>query len=255
MRQPTPSRSIDTYKRQLRLTTMEAMLYETLLNTGPNIASNLAEALDCKPQAVYHLANKLLKRGFIFIDHRQRPRVFRAVPIENVLPWLQEASRNELATVQAAFASTVPMAPAALPAVGILHGRQSLYDRYIVEADKAHSEILVYAIGIAYTEELHAVQAAARARGVEVRHIVQKYVAANYHVIAKWQRLGVKLRHQPANAGFHLMVFDARTVIVSLSDPNDTEQRVSVVLQSRPAAAAMRDYFYGLWASARLLSY
>lgn len=251
----TTSKDIDTYRRQLRLSTMEAMLYETLLNTGPNIATDLALGLDCKPQAVYQLARKLADKGFITVDWQQRPRVFRAIPVEAVIPWLQEVSRDELATVQAALVSDKPLMPARLPAVGMLHGRQSLYDRYIVEANKAQSEILVYAIGIAYDEQLQAVQSEARARGVEIRHIIQQYTASNYHIIDKWQRLGIKLRHHSAPAGFHLMVFDARTVIISLSDPNNTEQRVSMVLQGRAAALAMRDYFYGLWASARLLSY
>ena len=46
-----------------------------------------------------------------------------------------------------------------------------------------------------------------------------------------------------------------RTVIMSFGNTEDTEERLSLVLRNPGTAAAMRDYFYDLWANARLLSY
>ncbi len=244
-------KSIITYRETLGLTPLEAEVYEMLLVVGSLPADQIAIGLDCSRNAVYRIVNDLVKRRFAVI-RKGWPRVYEAVPLAMALYQVEQKNRAEQATLQATMLGAVLQLSSA-PEVGLLTGRQALYDRYVVEAQKAETEILVFAIGIAYSAILQDVQEEVCMKGVEVRHIVQRYSKDNYHIIKKWQRLGVKMRHYPAPLGFHLMVFDARTVILSLSNPKDTEQRTSMVLNSPVAAGAMREYFYGVWAVSQLI--
>lgn len=253
------------HRKKLGLTHDEARLYERLLDIGPMDASTAAIGMDVRRHAIYRLANKLAERQFVVI-RAGRPRIFEAVPLSVALSHAERRYADGLASVKTAPAASAPPgidnamdnpgAGDSMPAheVTMLSGRQKLYDRYAMEAAKAETEILAYTIGIAYNPHLHQVQEDARRRNVEVRHIVQQYTPENYHIVRKWRRLGVKMRHDPAPLGFHLMVFDVRTVIMSLSNHGDAEQRTTMVLQNPAAAVAMRDYFYGVWARARLIA-
>jgi sugar-specific transcriptional regulator TrmB len=245
--------SIETYRTTLGITKQQATMYELLLATGPMSAVHIAEVLDYLPNAVYRLAKQLAIQRFVLIRPGW-PRLFEAVPLNIALRQVEQRSLAEQATVQSnLLGSVLKTGTIGAPEIVVLNGRKELYDRYMVEAQKARHEILVFAIGIAYDPLLDSAQRQVRQKGVEVRHIVQKYTKDNYHIVQKWQRIGVKMRHYPSLRGFHLMVFDAKTVIISFSNPDDTESRTSLVVQTPAAANAMRDYFYNIWAKAKLI--
>lgn len=244
-------KSIITYRQTLGLTALEAEVYEMLLLVGSLPADQIAIGLDCSRHAVYRIVNDLVKHRFAVI-RKGWPRIYEAVPLSVALYQVEQTNRAEQATLQATMLGAA-LQSSSTPEIGLLSGRQALYDRYVVEAQKAETEILVFAIGIAYSAILQDVQEEVCRKGVEVRHIVQRYTRENYHIIKKWQRLGVKMRHHPAPLGFHLMVFDGQTVILSLSNPQDTEQRTSMVLHNPVAAVAMRDYFFSVWATSGVI--
>ena len=232
--------SIEQHRKALGLTPEEALLYETLLVVGPSQVANVAVGLGVSPNSLYRHANNLVRKQFAVV-RKGWPREFEAVPLAVAL---QQVERRNALSQTAARKSLLhqavglPAIPAATD-VEILSGRQALYDRYVELAQTAHTEILAYTIGVAFSEKLHRTQTEVLAVGVEMRHIVQQYDRDNYHIIQKWRRLGAKMRYLPVPAGFHLMIFDNTTALVSLSNP--------------AAVAAMRDYFYSLWAQAAVL--
>lgn len=246
-------RSIETYRKQLRLTRTESRVYEMLLDQGPMRAADIALGLDVQPQAAYRWLNALSARCYV-VALPGRPRLFQAVPPAIVMRELEQVASAEMAVARDGLLD-MDMTPSPRPVheVSLVYGRQALYDRYVVEAGRATTEILAYTIGIAYDAQLQVIQEEVRARGVEVRHVVQRYTKDNYHIVRKWLRIGVKMRHNPAPAGFHLLIFDGRTALLTLSDPQDTEQRTTMVLRNPAAVQAMRGYFYAIWAGSRLV--
>jgi hypothetical protein len=69
-------------------------------------------------------------------------------------------------------------------------------------------------------------------------------------VVHAWQRLGVQLRLLKAERGFHLMVFDGRQVLVSFSNPNDTDDRLSLLTDNAAAVRLFSQYFADIWQQA-----
>ncbi len=252
------------YRQVFGLTPQEAALYELLLSKGQLSARQIAHELGCLPNAVYRLARVLATKQCIVV-RKGWPRTFEPVQLPVAL---QQASFLRSQQQARAYDQLVGPAMAKMSSnrpnvrqtarptdIEIIAGRQALYDRYIVEAQLAQIEILAFTIGIAYNDALEQVQRDARARGVDVRHVVQKIDSQNYYIVERWRRLGVKLRYYPTQSGFHLMVFDGRTVIMTLSSPDDTEDRTSLIITSPAAAAALRDYFYDIWSKSKLVAF
>ena len=118
-------------------------------------------------------------------------------------------------------------------------------------AEAAKKEIGVFAIGIAFSDTLYSVQQAAIKRGVYIRHIVQQLQPDNYHIIAKWKRLGVNIRHFNEDRGFHLTLIDKTTAMVTFSDPGNTEDRFSVITHQPFAVKMFQAQFESIWQAAR----
>jgi sugar-specific transcriptional regulator TrmB len=244
--------SLLPYRKQLTITTQELQLYDAIMHLGVPNAREIAQYMGIKTQAVYRLATTLEERQFITVQ-RQRPQLFRAVPLVTVLATTRQQTLDTQAAMQAIITQTLTRQHDT-QTIDIIHGRAALYDRYILEAQQAQYEIVVFSIGIAYNDRLYTVQSEARQRGVEIRHIVQQYTKSNYHIIKKWQRLGVKMRLYETAVGFHVMVFDGKTLLLSFSDPNDTDNRVSMVIHNTAAVNALREYYFTVWSQASLIS-
>jgi sugar-specific transcriptional regulator TrmB len=247
------ARLIEKYQKDLGLTPHEAAMYEYLLDHGARAALEIAEQLDCLPNAVYRLGRALQEYGFVVVIKR-RPIKYQAVPLRAAVERVRERQTRQEDAMYSALLNVASLKrEGSKYEVETVIGRQALYERYIEESARAKQEILIFAIGIAYSEQLKASQAAALERGVHIRHIIQKKDPDNYHVIHTWRRMGVKLRHYPAPAGFHLMIFDAERVILTLSNPTETDERISLVVRHPVAAGTLRDYFFTIWAKSRLL--
>lgn len=133
----------------------------------------------------------------------------------------------------------------------LIVGREALYAEYARMAPKASSTIDAYTIGIAFSDELVAVQRAAIKRGVRIRHVIQQLKPSNYHIAHTWQRIGVDIRLSRSDRGFHIMIFDNSTVVVTFSSPINTEDRISIVAKGGPIVRMFLAYFNQIWASAR----
>ncbi len=231
--------------RRLGLSKRAVVLYEHLLEHQSLDAKQAAKLSGELPSAEYRLFSQLEKLELIRRE-KKRPLVFVAMPKEVGL---------RAAYVQ--FRSGMDQLVERLSGgqgeyyLEIIVGRQALYDKYVELAAGSQSEICIYAIGIAYSKDLERSQQDALARGVAVRHVLQQIQPTNFHVAHKWQRLGVKVRYFPSERGFHLMLFDSRTLLLTFSDPEHTEDRVSILTNNPAAVRLFMTEFENIWDSSR----
>jgi sugar-specific transcriptional regulator TrmB len=190
------------------------------------------------PSAEYRLFYALEHRGLVRRTH-QCPITYEPLPLQTGLQasfTLNESTLKRLIGGHSSQESTE-----------LLIGRQAQYDKYMQLADKAKHEIWIYAIGIAYSEDLEAVQRRAVKRGVSIHHVVQQVQVSNYHVVHKWQRLGVRLKHLPSERGYHVSIFDDSTVMMTFSDPLDTDNRISLISTTPQIVQLFRSQFRSIW--------
>lgn len=129
----------------------------------------------------------------------------------------------------------------------ILIGKTAMYERYVPMADAACEQIRLYTIGIAYSDEFVQVQRMAIERGAQIRHIIQERRPSNYHILNTWRKMGVNIRFLPSPRGFHLMIFDDSAAMVTFSSPDDTENRVTIVIRHLGSITPLIALFESLW--------
>lgn len=137
--------------------------------------------------------------------------------------------------------------------IEIISSRKDLYARYIELAERAGKRIDIYAIGIAHSKKLEKVQKDALERGVRVRHIVQQRRPSNYFVLRRWSRLGVSLKYQKKDRGFHFIQIDD-TTLITFSNPSDTDDRLTIATSSKPVQDMFGVSFNQLWYEAKKIT-
>lgn len=237
------------YLTSLGVSDDASKMYLLLLKSKAMTIHELADKLGNLPSANYRLAYELEELGLIFRIYG-RPMRFQAYPFGL---GIQSSFNKHRTTVEGLVGNLLGNTDLTHHHVELLVGRQMLYDKYEQLASKACQEIAVYSIGIAYSKSLHFTQKSALKRGVVIRHVVQRVKSDNYHIIHKWQELGVQIRHAPADRGFHLMVFDRSQVLVSFSDPENTDSRISILTDSPAATGLFLTQFENIWKEAKIL--
>lgn len=226
-------------------------LYAKCLAAGKLTASQASASAGEYPSAQYRLFYRLEQYGLVR-EEKGWPKLFHVVPPQLSFPVALRTRKTELD--DAAKAANKMVEERGEAGLRLLTGKEALYQEYAELAPQARHTIDLYTIGIAYSPELVAVQKAAVRKGVRIRHIVQEVKLSNLHVITTWQKLGVKLRKNGAERGFHLMTFDDTLAIASFSNPADTEDRLSLITENPSALAMFRRYFDSLWEASRELS-
>jgi sugar-specific transcriptional regulator TrmB len=240
------TKQIDEYLKSIGVSNDAVEMYKHLLGSKPQTINQLADKLQNFPSANYRLAYELEDLGLI---HKLsgRPMRCEAYP----LPLGIESSLNLHQKSLQELVGSLTKTQKPGDHLELVVGRQEMYSRYEALAAQAKQEIVLYAIGIAFTKSLYATQKSAIKRGVSIRHAVQQFKAENYHIINKWQHVGVKVRHAPSERGFHLMIFDRKTLLLSFSDPENTENRISIVTDNKTAVNLFMAQFQTIWGGAR----
>lgn len=214
----------------------------------PLSAQDVASSVMIYPNAVYRIFYNLEQSGLIQLVGR-RPIKYQAVAIELAL---ESAFLNHKAKLDHALQlATGTINKPSKQQTYTLIGRERMYEEYVELAGRAKREINVFAIGIAFSDQLYQVQQEAIKRGVYIRHVVQQVKPGNYYIVAKWQRLGVNLRHFQEDRGFHLTVVDQSTAMITFSDPQDTEDRFSLVTHQPFAVKLFQAQFESIWQQAQ----
>ncbi|MDB5182297.1 MAG: transcriptional regulator TrmB [Candidatus Saccharibacteria bacterium] len=240
------TKHVEKYLKSIGVSNDAAEMYQHLLKSKPQTMSQLADKLQNFPSANYRLAYELEDLGLI---HKLsgRPMRYEAYP----LPLGIKSSLNLHQKSLQELVGTLTTSQQPGEHIELVVGRQEMYTRYEELAAQAKQEIVLYAIGIAFSKSLYATQKAAIKRGVSIRHAVQQFKAENYYIINKWQHAGVKVRHAPSERGFHLMIFDRKILLLSFSDPENTENRISIVTDNKTAVNLFMAQFQTIWGGAR----
>lgn len=235
------------YLENLGLSDHEIQTYQIIVDSTKSCtAQDIANKLMVFPSAVYRVFEKLERFGLIKCTVN-RPRAYEAVEKSSGFAL---AYQDQVSQLKHSLEATGIQNMAGSDHTHIIVGRQAVYDEYMRQAAKAKHEIGVYAIGIAYSKGLHLTQKTAIERGVYIRHVVQRVRPSNYHIIHKWQRLGVKMRSRKEEQGYHIVVIDREVALVTFSDKYNTEDRLTIVTKNPTAVRLFQAQFESIWGMA-----
>jgi len=235
------------FLERIGLSDHEIQTYQIIAQSEkPTSAQDVASKLMVYPSAVYRMFDDLEEKGLIY-RLSGRPRTYRAAKRQVGYP---KAYQSEVSCLERLLSATGINSEKSA-GTDVVVGRQANYQEYIRLAKGAEHEICIFAIGIAYSEKLRKVQADAIRRGVYIRHVVQKLQSSNFHIIHKWQRLGVNMRVLKQEQGYHVVVVDRQKALVTFSDPENTDDRVAIVTETPSAVRLFQAQFESIWSQAQ----
>jgi sugar-specific transcriptional regulator TrmB len=233
----------------LGLSEHQALVYQTLIENGPLPAKSIAGKIGILPHAVYRLIKKLEKLELVSTN-KDHPKIFRPVPPSVALEVL---SKNKITDIEdlktQALNALITKTKPSETQVEILTNKSQLFKTYVSKAQKAKTEILIISIGEHISGQMMITNRDAIERGVDFRMIAHKYDRTNQKLLSSWVKMGWQVRHYP-DWGFHLIVIDKKTSILSINNPRNTEERISFLFQSTGLSKAFRDYFFSIWEKA-----
>jgi sugar-specific transcriptional regulator TrmB len=236
------------YLNRIGLTKEAIRLYELLLNHEQLTAQQAADLTGDFPSAEYRLFY-LLESKELVRRIQGRPIVFDVLPLSDGLAASFIDTKHELKTLISQHSQ------GGNDQAVIIVGRQALYDEYVRLQPTAKHEICIFAIGVAYTKSLADTQKAAVNRGVRIRHVVQQKKHSNFNVIDKWLRTGVKLRYFPSPRGYHVSIFDDTSALITFSDPEDTENRITIATSNHAVVAIFQAQFDAIWQKSKPIKF
>ncbi len=231
------------YLKRIGLSDDTVELYDLLLMKEKLTAQNAATFTGHFPSAHYRLFYALEKQNLVR-KLPGRPITYKPLPLEEGLPASLQQTEKKLKQL-------IKQSATKGGDVRIILGRQELYNAYAEVAAKAKYDIWIYSIGIAFSDSLEQTQRTAINRGVSIHHIIQQKKLSNRLVISKWLRAGVRLKYLNKPRGFHFFLIDEQTVCVTFSDPEDTENRFSIMTKNPAAIEIFVNYFQEIWREAK----
>ncbi len=237
------------YLKEIGLSKDSIKLYDLLLKNGPLTAKEAATYTGSFASANYRLLYFLEEKKLIQ-RLPEKPLKYQALRVSK---GLQTSFYTESNRLQQLINSTYSVQSGATDSAEVILGRENVYKKYINLAARAEKQVSIYSIGIAYSKQLFNSQADLVKRGVTVRHIIQELQPQNFYIINKWQKLGINLRFYKHQRGYHLTIIDDQVAIVTFSNPDDTEQRFSMVTANHSNVEIFQIQFDDLWAQAKPL--
>lgn len=237
----------------LGLTPQEATVYEVLVASDAMTVKDLASKVDTSPHALYRVLKQLEDKELIS-QKGSHPSTYWAIPPSVALERMVYAKKHHLdetkeqAVEELSAKRTTPHESA----VELLPGKEQFFDGYIELAKRAEQELLIISIGEPVSDEILLVNRDAVERGAEIKIIFHTYDESNQEMIERYLKMGWQVRHYP-DWGFHLTVVDGNKALLAVNNPEDTDERVGMLMQSGGMAKAMRDYFYSVWEKAMVL--
>jgi len=239
---------------KLGLSPNEAQCYLSLLNQGSAGASEIAHQIHVLPNAVYRLINSLVKNGFV-IKLDCHPVKFQAIPPSVAITNFSQQQIKTIEITQTSIISNLTQNPTGFNPtnIEILTGKNALFTRSAQDIVKAKQEVLIISIGEPVPDSLKLANRDAIAKGVKIKMIVHKYNSDNETLLKSWLKMGLEVRYYQ-DWGYHLTIYDGNKATLSINNPRNTEERISLVIHSQALANALREYFYTLWAKALPIS-
>lgn len=234
---------------KLGFTPDEVRVYETLIKDGPANARALSKKVNVLPNALYRLLKKLISKGLVSPTDKH-PAIYRAISPQIALDSYIKNKQTELENIKENIIDQlITQKGNDQTRIDLIRSAQEFFLTYAELAKQASKEILIISIGEHVPDEVLLANRDAIERGVRIRFIAHKCDSGNLDLLKRWQKMGLQVRHY-SDWGFHLVVFDNIKSVLSINNPNNTNERVAFIIHSKGLAKAHSDYFYSVWEKA-----
>jgi sugar-specific transcriptional regulator TrmB len=245
---PVGKNTLAIHLTQFGLSNDTNKCYRVLVKNGALSSEEIARRIGVLPNSVYRLTHALEKLSLI-TRLNTYPMKFQAVPPQIALTTLADNHIKKMETIKTQILPSVNTLDGNIPQtkLDILTGWKSMMDTYVKLAETATQEILIISIGESVPDEVKIANRDALERGVSMKFIVHTYNRKNEALLSSWVKMGIETRYYP-ESGYHLIVIDGKTCMLTTSNPDYPQERTTVFMHSEGLSRAMQQHFCALWA-------
>jgi sugar-specific transcriptional regulator TrmB len=231
---------------KLGFSTHEALIYKILLKGGTLDVKTLSQKARVLPNALYRLLNKLQTKGLVVRSGHHPARYHAITPTIALEAYIKQREADLEVVKEHLIGQLKPSSVNDSTRIDLVTNTYDFYLNYAKLADRTKSEISIISIGESVPEEIFLANRRALDRGVTIRFIAHKNGSENRQLLISWKKMGLLVRHYP-DWGFHLVVFDKNKSLLSVNNPEKTDERTSLIIYSQGMAKSHADYFDSVW--------
>lgn len=232
---------------KLGLSEQEAQVYLTLVQNGALSAKEIGKTINVFPHTIYRTAKKLEIKKLITLL-KTSPITYQALSPQLALSlFIKDKSLMMEKMAEEIYTKLSQKQSNSFPTkIDLIIGKSELFRQSTKMINKTKKELLIISIGEPIPEDCFLAIKNAYLREVKVKIIAHKYDKENKEVLENFKKNGYEIKHY-SDSGFHMVIYDADKALLSVNNPQNTDERVSMQIFSHGLAKALRDYFYSVW--------
>lgn len=231
---------------KLGLSEHESTAYLTLVKAGPLSSKELAKIMKVLPNALYRLLDSLIEKSLITATGNH-PMIYKAITPKIAFDAFVKNQISGMEAIKEQILLNITTPPKSdQTRIDILGSINEFFHAYGEFASQVKKEICIISIGETVSEDTVLTNRDALERGISIRFIAHKYDKTNQDLLKRWVKMGLEVRHF-SDWGFHLVVFDQKISLLSVNNPQHTNDRLSLVIYSTGLSKALHDYFESVW--------
>jgi sugar-specific transcriptional regulator TrmB len=251
-----------TYTEQLNLlrgvglTDYESRCYLALVQYRNLSARECAKVANIPSTKVHETLNILADKGLISVTN-DKPMLFHMIPIERGFVNFIEVKKNFIENLKKELikslneVKSVEKSEITPEKINVVSGRERQHEIALGMTKDSLKEIFIISKGEKLPYKLLIESKRAIERGVKIKYIITK-IRGNEKIIEKLKKIGYKVRYIPLGE-ISMAIKDRNKSLLVIKNPNNPEDRISILIIQEALAKAHAKYFDEMWKKAQAI--
>ena len=239
---------------EVGLTEYEQEAYIGLLRCGDLTGPELSSKTEIPKTRVYDVLRSLEDRGLVS-QIQQSPMKFAPNDLEdslgseftkkiNKLDFLREQTIEELSDLGSEEKEE------ASDSVDVFKGEDQMFQQIAQRIQGCEKELKILGVGRSPPKPAEIEVRKLVKRGVDVKFILTTEMSEVEMTLSQASEIGVDVRRKNLDSDFALMLIDETQFMISVLDPENQEDRISIFFENNALSGLMSQYFDELWQNA-----
>jgi len=246
-----------TELKELGLTEYEIRVYTTLLKLGTAKGGEICRKSGVPHGKTYVALTQLADKGLITVLP-MKPKLFKIIDPKKAIQFLKNKKIKEIDEVSNSILSSlkelkVTKKEEVHEKIEIKAGFEASYEYFHNIAKGAKKEVLLISRGekVPYYTILDAKKIINRK--IDFKFIIYEF-NGNRKYVKRLYDLGINLRYYPTG-DFALVVKDRKECFLSVRNPNNVNDRITIYFSDEVISRALAEYFYAIWKKAKPIKF
>ena len=239
--------------KQLGLTGYEARVYETLVRLNAATGGEVSKKSKVPHGKTYESLHSLNEKGLVTIL-LLKPKLFKTVEPKRALQNLIDGKFEEMVELRKEITKSLVVGKEpkekAHEKITVVGGFKKSFDISHEMFQRTKKKMYIYSTGEKVPSKLYRDIKKAIKEGIDYRFICFKFDEENKKDVKRFVDIGVNARYYPGGV-MSLVVRDSEESMISVRNPKDTKDRITIHFEDPYISKMYNDYFISIWKKAK----